>query len=113
VRWKTLYSQSDELHSLQTESRHLKEMVGALREELEKMRIGEQERIQQALAAAGDEIGHLRGMIVALREELERRQIAHEEKYQAIEQAARDEAKQLHEMIRALRGRLEGQDEKR
>ncbi|MBU2261464.1 MAG: hypothetical protein KKF02_06020 [Proteobacteria bacterium] len=97
-----------EIHALQTENRHLKEMVGAMREELEKMRIGEQERLQQALAAAGDEIGHLKGMIVALREALERRQIAHEEKCQAIEQAARDEAKQLQEMIRALREKLAG-----
>ena len=106
-------SQSDELHSLQTENRHLKEMVGALRDELEKMRIGEQERLQQALNAAGDEIGQLRGMIGALRDELERRKIAHDEKCHAIEQTARDEAKQLHEIIRALRGRLEGHDEKR
>jgi len=99
-------SRSDEFHGLQTENRHLKEMVGALRDELEKMRIGEKERLQHALAEAGDEIGQLKKMVGALRDELERRKIAYEEQCQAIGQNARDEAKQLQETIRALRGRL-------
>ncbi len=97
----------NELYGLQTENRHLKEMVGALRDEMEKMRIGEQERLQKALAVANDEIGHLRNMIVALREELDRRKIESEEKCRDMEQAARDEAKQQQEMIRTLRERLE------
>jgi chromosome segregation ATPase len=100
-------SEPNELYGLQTENRHLKEMVGALRDEMEKMRIGEQERLQKALAAANDEIGQLRNMIVALRDELDRRKIESEEKCRAIGQAARDEAKQLHEMIRTLRDQLE------
>jgi HAMP domain-containing protein len=99
-------SRSDEFHGLQTKNRHLKEMVGALRDELEKMRIGEKERLQHALAEAGDEIGQLKKMVGALRDELERRKIAHEEQCRAIRQNARDEAKQLQETIRALRERL-------
>jgi hypothetical protein len=104
-------AESNELYSLQSENRHLKEMIGALRDEMEKMRIGEQESFQRALAPASDEIGQLKAMIVALRDELDRRKIEGEQKCRAVEQAARDEAKQLHEMIRALRDRLEGHAE--
>jgi HAMP domain-containing protein len=100
------------LYSLQTESRHLKEMIAALRDEMEKMRIGEQERLQQAIVSANDEIGQLKGMTNALRAELERRKIEYEEKCQDIEQIARDEANQLHEMIRIMRDRLEEHGER-
>ena len=78
-------------------------MIGALREEMEKMRIGEQERLQQALAATGDEIGQLKEKVLALRKELERRKNEHEEKCQTIEHAAHEEARQLQEMIQAIR----------
>jgi chromosome segregation ATPase len=97
----------EEFYHLQTENRHFKEMIAALREEMEKMRIGEQERLQQALAAAREEIGQLKEMTFALREELERRRIEYEEKRRAIEQAGRDEARQLQEMIRTMREKLE------
>jgi hypothetical protein len=100
-------SQQNEVYGLQSENRQLKEMIGALRDELEKVRIGEQERLQKALAPANDEIGQLKAMIVELRDELDRRKIEGEQKCRAMEQAARDEAKQLHEMIRTLRDRLE------
>jgi hypothetical protein len=103
-------SEPAELYDTQAENRHLKEMIAALRDEMEKMRIGEQERLQQSLVAAHEEIGQLRNMSSALRDALERQAIESEEKCHAIEQAARDEAKQLHEMIRTLRGRLEGHE---
>jgi HAMP domain-containing protein len=99
--------QSNELCGLQAENRHLREMIGALRDEMERMRIGEQERLQKTLAPANDEIGQLKAMVVALRDELDRRKIEADERCRALEQAARDEAKQLHEMIRALRDELE------
>ena len=94
-------------YDLQTENRHLKETVAALREEMEKMREGEQERLQHALVAAKDEIDQLHKMIAALREELERLKIECEEKCRGIEQDAREETRQLHEMIQTMRGRLE------
>lgn len=99
--------QSNELYGLQSENRHLREMIGALRDEMEKMRIGEQERLQKSLAPANDEISQLKAMIVALRDELDRRKIQADERCRAVEQAARDEARQLQEMIRELRERLE------
>jgi hypothetical protein len=103
-------STPDELYAVETENRHLKEMIAALRDEMETMRIGERERLQQALAEAREEIGQLRDMGTALRETLERQAIESERKCRAIEQAAREEGKQLHEMIRILRDRLEGHE---
>ena len=107
MRKKAMASSDRNGTALQAENRHLKEMVSALREEMERMRIGEQERIQSSLAAAGEEIGQLKGMIGALRDELERRGIESEERRQADEQAAREETKQLQKMIAALREKLE------
>jgi hypothetical protein len=95
---------------LQAEIRHLKEMVGALREQMEKMQIGEQERLQHALAAATEQNGQLKNMISALRDGLERRMIESEERCHAIEHAARDEATELQEMIRTLRKKLESHE---
>jgi HAMP domain-containing protein len=96
-----------DLYNLQMENRHLKEMVAALRDEMEKMRIGEQDRLQKAIVSANDEIGQLKGMANALRDELERRKIEYEGKCRDIERIARDEAEQLHDMIRMMRARLE------
>ena len=105
-------SQQNELYGLQTENRHLREMIGALRDEMEKMQIGERERLQKALSSDNDEIGQLRNMVVALRDELDRRKIEAEEKSRAMEKTAHDEAKQLHEMIRTLRERLEDHEKR-
>ena len=105
-------SDRNEIYGLETENRHLKEMVGALRDEMEKMRIGEQERLQQSLTAANDEIGQLKKTITALRDELDRRNIEYEGQCRAIEQAAREEVKQLHDMIGVMRESLEGYEKK-
>jgi hypothetical protein len=105
-------SSPDERHRLETENRHLREMTAALRDEMERMRIGEQERLQKALASAADEIDQLKGMIVALREELESRKIDGNEQCRVVEQAAREEISQLQEMIRTMRDRLEGHEER-
>ena len=82
--------ESDELINLQAENRHLKEMVAALRDELERMRIAQQEHLQKSLASANDEIGQLKGTITALREELERQKVDHEERSSILERAGRE-----------------------
>jgi hypothetical protein len=74
---------------------------------MDRLRIGEQEHIQDAILTTNAEIGQLKEMVGALRDELDRRQIEYDEKCREIERIARDDAKQLHEMIRVLRGRLE------
>ncbi len=101
-------SETSGFYDPQTENRHLKETVTALREEMERMREGEQERLHHALVAAKDEIDQLHKMIATMREELERFNIECTEKCRAIEQGAREETKQLHEMIQTMRTRLEG-----
>lgn len=101
-----------DLSLLQMENRQLKEMIAALRDKLEQMRIGEQERLQKAIVSANDEISQLKGMVNALRDELECRQIEYDEKCRDIVQTARDETKQLHEMIRTMRDRLEEHGER-
>jgi hypothetical protein len=53
------------------ENRLQREVI-ALRDELEKCRIGEEDRIQQAVAKASDENTQLKATIVALRDELEK-----------------------------------------
>jgi HAMP domain-containing protein len=108
----TSESPPDEHHRLETENRHLREMTAALREEMERMRNGEQDRFQKALASAADEIGQLRGTIVALREELENRKIDCDVQCRLVEQAAREETRQLQETVRTMRDRLEGHEER-
>jgi len=100
-------SDPQELYGLQTDNYHLKAMIGALREEMEKMRVSQEESIQHSLATAKDEIDQLKEMIRTLRVELERRKTEYEEECRTIEQSARDDVKQLHEMIRAMRDKLE------
>ena len=103
----TAPSDRNEIYGLETENRHLKDMVGALRDEIEKMRIGEQERLQQSLAAASDEIGQLKKTINALRDEMEKMRIGEHERLQQSLTAASDEIGQLKKMIAALRDELE------
>ena len=64
-------SQSDKLHSLQTENRHLKEMLGALRDELERRKIAHEEKCHAIEQTARDEAKQLHEIIRALRERLE------------------------------------------
>jgi len=98
---------SCELHQAHTENRHLKETIGALREELEKTHIRNGENIQKALASLNDENTHLKLTIVTLRDQMEREKISHEERIQKLEQKARDEMNHLRETIRTLRTQME------
>ena len=65
----------------QDENRQLKGTVNSLREELEKTRIGVEERVQRAVSVSEDEVKQLKGTN-SLREELERNDIEHQEAMQ-------------------------------
>ena len=52
-------------------NKQLKNTVKSLRDELEKIQIGQQERIQKAVARANDENKQLKNIINILREKLE------------------------------------------
>ena len=60
----------DELRLAQTENRHLKDTITALRQELEKLRFENDENLQKASSAANDQIGQLKAMVNALHDEI-------------------------------------------
>src|SRR3546814_4999252 len=76
-------TEDEALFLAQTEVRHLKESIRALRDELERMRIDKETGIRQAVAAAGSEAAQLKATITALRDELEMKRIEKEENVQA------------------------------
>jgi hypothetical protein len=55
----------------QTEVRHLKKTIGALRDEMEDLDFKNQENVQEAVAGAADEAIQLKDTAGALRDELE------------------------------------------
>lgn len=102
----------DESHLARTENRQLKETIGALRDKLERMRFEKEQGVQQAVAAANDEIVQLKATVTALRDELERNKITYEGAMQERERAFRDERNQLQQTIVALRKQIEERDAK-
>jgi len=86
-----LKSSTNELYEVQTENRHLKDTIRALREELEKERYNCENRVQKAVASANDEIVQLKSIIQALRDGLEQQKIEFKDKIQNIEQTTQDE----------------------
>jgi HAMP domain-containing protein len=108
----TSMTDADELYLSQTENRHLKNTIVALRDELENMRIQHEENVQQALVSANDEIHQLKAAIVAMRDELEHSRAGYEDQIQNIHRTARDEINQLHQSIWVLRERIEAYEKK-
>jgi len=92
---------------MQSEVRQLQNMISALRDELEKARITEDERLRKALSAADGENMQLRTTIVALRDEIERRQSDFRKELEGIQLAHQKEMMQLQETIVELRRTLE------
>ena len=91
----------------QSEVRQLQNMISALRDELEKARITEDERLRRALASADGANLQLRTTIVALRDEFERRQNDFKKELEGIQLAHQKEMIQLQETIVQLRRTLE------
>ena len=71
-------SEPDELYLAQTENRHLKDTIAALRQELERLRIENDENLQKAASAANDETGQLKATVSALRDEMIKMEIENE-----------------------------------
>ena len=93
--------------STQGEVRQLQNMITALRDELEKARITEEERLRKALAGADGENLQLRTTIVALRDELERRQNDFQREVEGLRLAHQKEMIHLQDTIVQLRQTLE------
>ncbi len=78
-----------------------------MRDQMEEMRAGEQQKIQHAVAAVNEETVQLRNTVRRMREELE---IARAEERQKLQQAvagANEEVVQLRATVQALREEME------
>lgn len=90
-----------------SELRELQATLAALRDELDRARIGEETRIQTAATAAYEEITILRSTIQALRDEMDRARLAAGEERDTL---VRDWHRQLQEAqntVGALRAQME------
>jgi HAMP domain-containing protein len=99
--------ETDQLYQAQTEIRHLKNTIQALRDELEAMRVGKDEAVQATIAAGADEVRQLHATIAALRTELEQKLFQHADDLERQKHLASDELRLLRETIVALREELE------
>ena len=99
--------EKDKLYEAQTEIRHLKNTIQALRDELEAMRVGKDEAVHAVIAAGADEARQLQATIAALRTELEQKVFQHAGDLERQKHVASDEFRLLRETIAALRGELE------
>ena len=99
--------ETDKLYEAQTEIRHLKNTIQALRDELEAMRVGKDEAVHTVIAAGADEARQLQATIAALRTELVQKVFQHAGDLERQKHVASDEFRLLQETIAALRGELE------
>lgn len=103
----TTADEADDLHTAQTEIRHLKGTIAALRESLEAERYGREQAVQMAVAIANDDIAQLKATASALRDQLDAVRHDHEQKVFQLQREARDENKHLQGTIQELRQTLE------
>lgn len=89
------------------ELRQLRATVVALREELDRARVGEETRIQHRLSSAHQEIEGLRQTVQALRDELDRARIGEETRVQQASSAAHQEIDGLRRTIQTLRDEMD------
>ncbi len=89
------------------ETQQLKAAIVALREELERARFEEREHIQQAVAAASDEMRQLRASVVKLREELELQEAQRQNEVRDLDLHHEREKAELRHTILKLREALE------
>ena len=97
----------ENLRLVTLETRDLKETIRALRAELERVRLEDDVRLQNAIGVANGEIGHLRTTITRLREQLDRVNAAWEERVTAVESSNRNKCRELERTIKILREQLQ------
>ena len=89
------------------EKRQLRESIVALRDELERVKFDEHQHVQQAIAAATEEIRQLRATIVELRDQVELNEARYHESQQDTHSRHDREKSELHLTISILREKLE------
>jgi chromosome segregation ATPase len=95
------------MHEAETELRHLRRTIHALREELEQQQAGRAEAVQQAVADANGEMVQLRAIAHALRGELEAVQLSKREEVQKAVADSAGEIAELRRTVAALREQME------
>jgi chromosome segregation ATPase len=109
-RGRELRIETDEasaIHEAETELRHLRKTIHALRDELELQEARKSEAVQLAVAEAHDELTQLRGIARALREELEAMQVSNREAVQKAVAESAGEIAELKRTVAALRDQME------
>lgn len=101
--------EKDELYMAQTENRHLKDTIVALRDELESERNFSAKKTQDALALSSNEIKQLKETAAALRDALEAAHFKTQKEVQEAIVASSSEIKELKETVGSLRNELERQ----
>ena len=102
--------ETDKFYEAQTEIRHLKNTIQALRDELEMMRVAKDETVQAAIVAGADVAHQLQATIAALRIELEEKVFQHADDLERQKHLSNEELRLLRETIAALREELEGRN---
>jgi chromosome segregation ATPase len=99
--------QPEQAPSSDGELRQLRASVAAMREELDRQRVGEDTRVQHALSGAQQEIDGLRRGIQALRHELDAARINAETRLQQGASASIQEIEGLRRGIQTVRDELD------
>ena len=85
------------------ENKYLKLTISALRNQMEKFQIKQEEKIQKTRFESTDEISQLQTTVGALRAEMEKHQISKEEEIQHAVALSNDQNKQLKGTLNSLR----------
>ena len=80
-------SGSDDLYTVQTENRHLKDTIYVLRKALDDLKMSNQEAIRKAVSNATDEIAQLKATVNALHERMAAMKFEEAEKIQTVQDA--------------------------
>ena len=101
---------SNQVFDFEKENKYLKLTITALRNQMEKLQIIQDEKNQQIKSCSADEIFQLKNTVNNLRDRFEKIQIGQQERIQKAVARANDENKQLKNIINILREKLEVQN---
>ena len=99
--------QSSQPFNFETENIYLKLTITALRNQIEKLQINQEEKNQKTKSDSADEISQLQNTVNALRSEMEKSQISKEEEIQNAVTHANNQNKQLRGTVNNLRDKLQ------
>jgi len=108
VRSASQPRQPDDAGESQREIAELRRTIDAMREQLDLQRLGEADRLAQAVRSRDDEVRQLKAMVQAMRDELDLAHARHRDDMDATARRHQGEADELRRTIAAMRDQLEG-----